>query len=403
MSTELLDPPPVQGELQVDDQPKDPPKEQPKAKPVSLLDSLNIVRPEEPRPEVQAAEIKEPQKESDKKEEPKSEPVKEEEKEPPKEEPKPEPVKEPQMSETARSKFSALEKERDEFKRIAAEHKRKVEELTASTTDAEAFRKRAEEAEKRLQEMSRELRAASIERDPDFIRTYVDGRNKRLSEIKSLAVAAGATEDEFDRALRYGDEDALARWREELRPSQRAAWDGHQAAIADLEFRRKEAISDADRTHAELQSERQKQQAQQSQEVASRHFSMGREVVEDLFSKNDVIREDEDLRGMVMDTMEHVAGTKGEWGPKEIMQHVAAAVVQAKFLGIQAKAIEGQKSEIESITKERDELRVKLEEQEKRFKELSGGVPRTTTTQDAPRQDGKPKSLLDSVRIIAPV
>lgn len=282
------------------------------------------------------------------------------------------------------------EKERDSLKTKLAEMEKAQAELAKVGEESPALQKKLEEAQQRIDALTSEMRLVAIDRDPEFVRKFVTGKENLLGELKDLAVAAGATEEQFKRAIKLGQEEQIEEWREALQPAQQRRFSAIQLKIEQLDVDREAARKDAESTYSELMKKRQEQNQHLQQEQINGFKKVAAEVEAELFNV-DGFKEDEELRAVVRASLTGLAGGEGRenWGHKAIMASVAAGHMFHKVSLVQAKVIEGLKKSGEEQTAKIAELEKRIAEQDEFIKGQAGGVPRGEVRQDGKTPGGK--------------
>jgi hypothetical protein len=349
----------------------------------------------------QPGETQQPPAEQPKEEKPPETPK--ETPQPPAEEPKPETKsdnpfdqvrgnREPK-SEKAQENFKKLQEARDQERknREAAEARAKELETQFQTREQELqqLRQQLEEAKKQpqipenfqsefqkqqqlIQQLQTELRAASIERDPEFVERYQKGKEQQVSRLQEFAGLAGVTPEEFNRALKYGDEDKLAEIKDSLTPGQRYQWDAVRSRIAALDIEREEAVTNSHKTWEQLQKQREEQFHRQREQSVQANLALAREIEEDFRAKAPLLNEKPELAQQMQGILTALAGGKGaeQWDPKRIMGSVATIPILVHRIEEQNKLVE----EIPTLQKQVEEKDAKIKELEDFIKQRHGGT-----------------------------
>jgi hypothetical protein len=392
MSTEapVIEPPPVATE----------------PKPVAseaLLSSIRVIRPEsQPIP---PAEIKE---------EPPKEPVAEGTKEstPAKEapvEPKPEPVKpDPTagMSEKAAARFKNLEKhkteaeqERDRVKKELEAQKAEFEVLRKEATELETIRKDAQKAIEEAKTYREQLRAASIERDPEFQKQYNGQILARQTQMMELVVSNGADQNEFVRAINSGDEEALETLRESLPAGKQRLWDAHRVDIDKLSYERKEAVKNSDKTWAQMQEDQKRKAASEVERIRIENVETARATVDTIWKEiPDLDKAGAEVREEIESWLTDVVVS----APREqLVKSLAVGQIAQKVVAAQKGEIDRLAETISERDKKIEELEEKLGEQETFIKEASRQSPRPSINgKSSPSTENG--SLLSQVKVRLP-
>jgi hypothetical protein len=264
----------------------------------------------------------------------------------------------------AEEALQATTKERDEFKLKVTELSNAEDQIKSLAEQLEAERAEKEEA-------IRELRAASIERDPAFKKKYVESRKTPLEE---LARITGKSQTEIDEIIKSGNDDAIDDIKDSLRGTKLSRFEAALVDLDRIEIERKRAIGDANETAQSLAEERQKQSAQQVQQLKQKNLQVSKEVMDSMFNQVDAWRDDTELRDVVEQQLAQVSA--GEWSPKQILGTIVVANMANKAVAIQAKVIESRNQELQARDTKIAELEKKIAEQDEFIKNASGDVPR---------------------------
>lgn len=331
---------------------------------------------------------------------------------------KKEPVAEPEKkgpSEATRENFKkledsrkAIEKERNEARTQALELQTRIQQLEIVAQQAEAKGKGADQLQQQLENAYRELndtrqtlKAASIERDPEFIEQFVKRRERVMSDVKQLALASGATEDAFERALKFGDEDQLQEWRGALNPAQQRQWDARMLQVEQIDMQRQEAVENSDKTWQQLQQRQAKAYEEHASNITRQNLQLAANVENSFWTQFPNLNEHEELKDSVRVALKGLAGGEGadQWTPEHIMRQVGFATILSHAVQSQKRVIDTAQEEIAKRDTEIAELKKKVSEQEEfiggQARDIPGGGSAVNSG------NGERKSLLGQVRIHA--
>lgn len=380
-----------------------PPQPEPPKPSESLLSSIRVIRPgldkTEPAPEPVIEEPKPPVDEPPK-EEPKAEI--------PKVETPKEPADDPTkgMSEPAAKRFKKIEqrateaeKEREQYRTQLESIQKEHAQLQEQLREVEAMRRQYDQMREESTTLREEIRKVNIERDPEFQRQYNGQILARQKQMLDMAVASGASQADFVTAINTGNEEALEAIRDSLPAPRQRIWDAHRTDIERLAFEKREAIQDSQKTWESLEQNRLRSQKELADQMKAENVSMAKKAVDSLWKSNEVF----DKAGL------EVKREIEEWMVNTIVNESRENIAHHLLIGKVAQSVvEGQKTEIERLageldkkTKEMEEMKEKLGEQETFIKEMSSRTPR-------PQGGGNPSpveqngSLLSSVRVRLP-
>jgi len=383
-----------------------PPVETPPVVSEALLSSIRVIRPESQPANPPAEPKEEPPKETVVPEDTK-EPVPA--KETPVVEPKPESVKPDLtagMSEKAATRFKNLEKravtaeqERETVRKELETQKAEFEALRKEAAELETIRKDAQKAIEEAKTYKEQLRAASLDRDPEFQQQYNGQILSRQTQMMELVVSNGSDQNEFVRAINAGDEDALETLRESLSAGKQRLWDAHRVDIEKLAYERKEALKNSDKTWAKMEEERKRKATSEMDRIRIENVETARSTVDSLW------KEIPDLGKAGAEVREEIES----WLTDVVVSAPREQLVKSLAVGqIAQKVVAAQKGEIDRLSEtisERDkkieELEEKLGEQETFIKEASRQSPRPSINgKSSPSTENG--SLLSQVRVRLP-
>jgi len=251
-----------------------------------------------------------------------------------------------------------------------------------------------EEALKKLgEEYTRtreELRAASIQRDPEFIEKFEKGRQFQVEQLRTLA---GASEAEVSRALKDRNYERLIEVREQLPPHQQYRWDAILRKIEEIDLEREQAVQDSDKTWERILENRRQEAVKHHAGLVDSHRAIAAQIINRMREKVDFFREDKELQQQVAAIAEGIAGGKGaeQWTPETIMGTAVALPVLQKVNAMQAKAIEENKVTLDENAKQLAELQKKLEERDEFIKTRYGSLDFTAPAAKASNGDYDPE------------
>lgn len=297
----------------------------------------------------------------------------------------------PELKGKARENFARLEQAKREAeekaKKIEEEWKTKYEESQSKIKEYESkisqavnpeeFQRQIEERDRKLQELQNEYRLVALERDPDFIATYDRPRQLIQDGLKDMALQASVSEQDFQRAIRLGDQSRLEEIRDSLPAHLQRKWDASLNQIEQINIQREIALKDKEQTYQQLSQQRQEQFKQQHAARLNENLSLADKIAEEPFEKIESLRENTELKARIKATLQGIAGGKGaeNWTAEKIMRQVAAAETLQHFMGVQNQVIEGQKGEMETLKKSLEESQSKIKELETFITQRHGALP----------------------------
>lgn len=354
----------------------------------ALLSGIRVMRPNDPPKEPEAPKAPDAVVETEKPKD--GEPL------------KPEPIKaeipeDPTkgLSEPAAKKFKSLEKhkiqaeqERDEARKQLESVRKEHEALKTQAMELDRLRKDAEKAIEESKVYQAELRKVSLERDPEFKKQYDGQILSRQHHMLDMAVASGASQDEFVKAINSGNEEALEAIRESLPPAHQRIWDANRTDIDRLARERRSELSRSDEALKKIEDNR-----------ASSFASMAKDTVDSLFRSPEA-------QGITFVSKDEVQKFVTEMVLKasqpQLMEQLAGGLILRKFVDGQNAEIDRINGELAERSKEIDDLKEKLSEQETFIKEMSSRTPRITPGGNSSPADQNGTSLLSNVRVRLP-
>lgn len=287
--------------------------------------------------------------------------------EPPKLTPKVEPTASPNRENFKRLEEAktAAEKERDTLRQ-------EVESFKKRSTDLEQTLAKARERDgnvagleltiqkqtQELDEMRREVKAASLQRDPEFREKYETGRNFHADRLIELGQQAGATKEDMQRLVRAGDADRLAEVASSLPPGQQARFMAALTEIERLDSQREQELKNAEGLWERLQREKQEKQRQNVLQQNAGYRQIGHKAVERLFNEIPGIKENEQLRTEALAAVDGVAGfgNSEKWTPENMMGNIALAQIMVPINLAQQTIIQHRDEEITALKEEKERL-----------------------------------------------
>lgn len=161
-----------------------------------------------------------------------------------------------------RAKASEYEKKAADLEKKMAEREAKLAELDGKSKQAAELEAKYAEMEKKHRESMELVQKVNIELDPDFRRTFVDGRNKLIDHAKTIVEESGGNPRDIETALNLTGKsrvDALA----EIAESMNSFQQGRLGRVID-------SLTDLDKTAAEKRSNPEQYLSQRQQEEQQR-------------------------------------------------------------------------------------------------------------------------------------
>lgn len=293
-----------------------------------------------------------------------------------------------QAKKAAEERAAKIQKDLEDSQARIKEYEEKLaavnpEEFTKKEQDYQA---KLQAAQEQLQATQNELKFAALERDPEFIARYETPKIQLQEMMKSLAVAAGVEEKEFDNAI--GNPKKMFELRDNLEPHEQYRWDAALSQIEQVNLQRSMALKNRDNTYQEINQRRQQAWEAQRNEITQKNLGVAQQVTREMVEKVPAFKDDPELQQRVSSMLEAIAGGKDaeNWDTFKIMQRVAASEAQSKVLTTQHEIIQGQTAELE-------ELKKKVAEQESFIKEKFGSLPDTQPDVDGKKAPEKPRPI----------
>lgn len=274
------------------------------------------------------------------------------------------------MRDEARKRAEELEKaveaEKAERAKLAAEY-----ETFKKNPVPKEFEEKLTAAEREKEQIRLELRAASLERDPQFRKEYNDRINQNAKSMLDIMVASGMESAEATKAISAWNEDTFAAASDSMTAPQRIKFQAAWMQAEQIESERRAALANADaeykkretaaQEHARLQQEQQQQWLKGEQES----------LFKELFTQ-DHLKDNVELQKAAREAVD----ASYQMPPKEIMRQVAAARLLAEGIQIKEKAL----TELQA---KYDELKKKHDEAESFIKNQNGSTARISPSDPA--------------------
>lgn len=357
---------------------------------VSLLSGLKVIRPGETaeKPPEQAAQEFKPTEEKPPEEQKPEIPDGEIDPEkPPSQQIKVGATREPK-SEKAQENFKTLQESRNQERKAREEAEsrlkeweqkygardREFQELQERLRKAseqpqipENFQQEFQRQQQLIQELQTNLRAASIERDPEFVAKYQTGRQQQITRLQELAGMVGVSAEDFQRAVKYNDEEKLSDIKDSLPAGQKFQWDAIRTRIAALDIEREEAVQNSSKTWEQLQKAREEQFHQQKQQHVQAMRAIANKVRENYWNQIPILKENPQLAQQVEATLEAVVD---KMDTEQIIGRAALVDIYYHRDQEREKILNGLLEENKQIA----ELKKQLEERDKFIKSRYGGT-----------------------------
>lgn len=282
--------------------------------------------------------------------------------------------------------FARLRIQKEEAERKATENEKALAEVRAELEKAralevpEAFTRKQQETEATLAAYQKELRAAALERDPEFQKKYNEGIKSKAQQMQTIAIQVGIPKEEIAAAFSRWDEDKFAEWMVGMPQRDKVMFNGAWQRALELEEERKAEISNADTTYKQWQEEQTKamtsQQAAYAKEVAGDVDAVFGEL-----SETELLKGDAELAAETKKLLRATLGLDGQPLPRKDV---------LKIIGGQftlAKGFERQTAEITKFKADIAEKDAKIAELEAFVKEKGSATPRVQATSTAKAGD----------------
>lgn len=300
----------------------------------------------------------------------------------------------PNLSPKARENFAKLEEakkaaetERDRLKTEFEATQTKLkeyEEKLKTAPNPEEFTAKERQYQEQLQTLQNELKFAALERDPDFVAKFETPRAALQQTLQDMALSTGASQEDFQRAVKLGLSDRLDEIRESLPSHAQRRWDAALTQIESVQLQKELALKDRDRTYEEILQQRnqhwQQEASKNANQLLQQNINLAHRLADEPFEKIEALKDNEELRQEVRSTLEAIAGGKGadKWNAEQLMREFAASVVQRHILQTQHQLIEGTQKELADTKAQLEEAKKALEERESFIQKRYGSVPKNT-------------------------
>lgn len=262
------------------------------------------------------------------------------------------------------------ERERDELKEKYAAIERERDELKAKPFELpEEFKTKLTTLEQEREAYAKELRAAKLERDPEFVGKYQKSIETHVEMMSRIAKEAGISDAEVKQGMGAWSGTAFGEWSEQMTPEQRIKFSAAWLESERLWQERQQKLTEADKTWAELQKSREDEMKSQHQAYLEGNTKVAKNLLKQIILDNEALKEYDDLPGaaeaMAMKAARH------EMTPEEVFQNVIHNQVLARVTVKQKAALEAKDTTIE-------EQKKKIAELEAFVQEHAGATPRTS-------------------------
>lgn len=292
---------------------------------------------------------------------------------------------------TLSEKVKAAEKKASDLEAQAAERQKKITEMELQLAELPPTKEAAAKLQQQIQEREEalqtigeelqrsreELKAASLEKTPEFIEQFEKPREFQLGQLRDIAKSTGTlSESDVMRAVKDRNYEKLVEVRDQLAPHHQYRWDAILRTIEEIDLKKEQELADSEKAWERLEEGRRKLAMKSHAERLDAHRNIGAEIIKDMRDTVPFFREDKELQQQVSEIAEAVAGGKGseEWDVKKLMGTAVAVPVLMRVNSAQGKMIDEQKAKIEEIEKALVERDKKIEDQEQFIKKKYGSV-----------------------------
>jgi hypothetical protein len=270
-----------------------------------------------------------------------------------------------------RNKYSTIEKEYTEHKTKPVELPEEIKtKLTTLETEREQY--------------ARELKAAKLERHPEFQKKYQEPIQTQIAYMQKIARDAGIEEAVLKDGFGNWNGAMFGEWAESMTAEQRVKFTAAWMNTEDLDRARVQELQNAESTWTEMQKAHEAQAKSEYESAMSQNEKLAKGLVKKLILDNESTKDFEDLPGIA----EAVAlkAARYELSPQEVFEAVISNQALARMHGKQKTVIEERDATIA-------ELQKKLEDQEAFIKEHAGSTPRPDATGVIPKGAAKESPL----------
>lgn len=293
------------------------------------------------------------------------------------------------------AKIKAFEERESQLKSEQEATQNRIKELESklSTANPEDFTAKEQKYQQELESLRGELKLISLERDPEFVSRFDKPKEMLHASLQELAQHVQVSPEDFQRAVRFGNEEKLDEIREALTPHLQRKWDAALTQIEQINLQREIALKNKEETYREISTKRQQEHAQLLNQRHQQTLALAEQLAREPFEKFDAFREDQQLQSEVRSKLIALAGGQGAetMTPEQIMREFAASVVQRKVLQTQHQIIESTKAENE-------ELKAKLKEREDFIQKQYGALPSNEVKGSEQKGPEKPRPIWDVAR-----
>ena len=288
--------------------------------------------------------------------------------------------------------FQEAEAKRNaEFESTQTRMKELEEKLSKANPDE--FTAKEKKLEEELNSLRGELKMVALERDPEFIARFETPKTHIYSTLQGLAAAAQVAPEEFQRAMKLGQEDKLVEIREALPLNLQYQWDAAHREIAQIDMQRDMALKNKEATYQEFTQKKQAEYQSQMSQKVQQQVAMARQIAMEPFEKIPALKDNQELMLQVRKNVEALAGGEGadQFSVERILRDQAAFVVNQHIM-------ERQSSVIESHTAKIQELESKLKERDEFIQQRYGSLPNNEVKGSETKTSEKERPLWEQVR-----
>lgn len=257
-----------------------------------------------------------------------------------------------------KGKHETLEKEYTEYKskpfELPEEHKTKFTEL-----------------EKQRDEYLKELRVVNLARDPEFVSRYDKPIQSNVELMAKIAKDAGIPEDDVRQGMGVWNENTFGEWVEMMNPAHKAKFTAAWIQSESLYNERNQRLQDSERTYSEIMKARETEAKTQQEAMLSQNTKLAKSILKEVVYDVDALKEYEDLPAAAESMAMRAA--RYEMPAEEVFKNVVANQVLSRVTLKQDATIK----ELRSTMEEKDK---KIAELEEFVKAHAGATPRSETS-----------------------
>lgn len=262
-----------------------------------------------------------------------------------------------------------------------------------SIANPEEFTVKEQKYQQELEKLREEFKLVALERDPDFISRFDTPKVHLHAKLQDMAALIQVSNEDFQRAVKLGQEDKLWEIRESLPDQLKPKWDAARIQIEQVDLQRELALKNKDQTYQEMTQKRQAEYQSQLAQKAQQNIALARQIALEPFEKMPFLKDNAELQSQVRRNVEALAGGEGadQFSVERILRDQAAFTVNQHILELQSQALQSKDTQIQ-------ELQAKLKEREDFIQQRHGSLPNNEVNPNEQKEAAKARPLWEEVK-----